>query len=88
MESTGVHAALDCRQPDHGQAVQATPLVVFVQRGDDRARHFLNLDKVVRAVQKQLKLRTRWGSKLLAAPGDSVATARLKSVNMQGHQAQ
>ena len=38
---------------------QAGMLVMFVQRGDDRARHFTNLDLAVRMVQQAFKLRTR-----------------------------
>lgn len=70
-ELTGANVALGGVQVTHSALLQATPLVVFVQRGDDRARHFTNLNKVVRMVQKQLKLRTRWDPMPLAAPADA-----------------
>lgn len=43
--------------------LQAVPVAMFVQRGDDRARHFTNLDLGVRMVQQAFQLRTRcaWG---------------------------
>ena len=51
----------------HQAQGQGAPLLMFVQRGDGGARHFLNLDATRKRVQQEFGLRIKCGL-LGAAP--------------------
>ena len=58
LQRTLTWAARQAQAQAQAQA-QEGPVVLFVQRGDDNARHFLNMDATRGRMQQEFGLRTR-----------------------------